>query len=67
MQAVWNNEVCTAAPPDAGASDGGVDAGPPQPPGSGCHCAAGEAASYGALAVGALAVALLAAVRRRRR
>jgi MYXO-CTERM domain-containing protein len=80
MQAVWTNDVCTGALLDAGLpdggsdggpsqmSDGGIDAGlPPQPPGSGCHCAAGEAASYGALAAWALILALLAAVRRRRR
>ncbi len=60
-QAVWTNDVCTGALLDAGAPlDGGSDAGTPQPPGSGCHCAAAEAASYGALAAWALLAGALA-------
>ena len=66
-QAVWTNDVCTGALLDAGAPrDGGIDAGAPQPPGSGCHCAAGDAVSYGALAAWALLGGAFA-IRRRRR
>jgi len=62
MQAVWTKDVCTGALLDAGVSDGGA----PPPGGSGCHCAAGEAASYGALAVWVLLGGALAMRRRRR-
>ena len=61
-QAVWTNDVCTGA-----LQDGATDAGPPRPPGSGCHCAVGEAVSFGALAAWALVAGVLAVARRRRR
>ena len=66
-QAVWTNDVCTGALLDAGApQDGGSDAGTARPPGSGCHCAAAEVVSYGALAAWALLAAAFATQRRRR-